>query len=142
MKTIRTFNIKYRPEIESGRYKVRTASGHPVRIVCWDAKSEFNDPIVALVEYPAREVAVNYTTDGRYIGNNENYLVVETDERELSHGERIIFSVLQRINGQTIQESEMYNLAVDLWDELQEIATRGMIASMTGSSPKKEYYGQ
>ena len=77
MKTIRTFNIKYRPEIESGKYIVKTASGKKVRIICWDAVTQFNEPIVALVDYDGKEVAVNYTKDGRYIGNNENYLILE-----------------------------------------------------------------
>ena len=30
------FDIKYRPQIESGEYKVETRGGKPARIVCWD----------------------------------------------------------------------------------------------------------
>ena len=71
------FHIQYRPEIESGKYIVKTASGKKVRIICWDAVTQFNEPIVALVDYDGKEVAVNYTKDGRYIGNNENYLIRE-----------------------------------------------------------------
>lgn len=71
------FHIQYRPEIESGKYIVKTASGKKVRIICWDAVTQFNEPIVALVDYDGKEVAVNYTKDGRYIGNNENYLILE-----------------------------------------------------------------
>ena len=32
------FDIKYRPQIESGEYKVETRDGKPVRIICWDKK--------------------------------------------------------------------------------------------------------
>ena len=44
------FDLKYRPQIESGEYKLRTADGaHPVRIICWDAEgSQRNDDIIGL----------------------------------------------------------------------------------------------
>lgn len=75
------FNIKYRPQIESGEYKVRTASGKPARIVCWDFKTQLGDPILALIQEPNGEgfyeYASTYREDGRYVGNNENYLVLE-----------------------------------------------------------------
>lgn len=71
------FNIKYRPQIESGEYKVRTASGKPARIVCWDMKTELGDPILALITDGEREYSCTYREDGLYIGNNENYLVLE-----------------------------------------------------------------
>lgn len=32
------FDVKYRPQIESGEYKVQTADGRDVRIICWDKK--------------------------------------------------------------------------------------------------------
>ena len=41
------FNIKYRPQIESGEYTVKTRSGNPVRIICWDRNS--CTPICALI---------------------------------------------------------------------------------------------
>ena len=41
------FDIKYRPQIESGEYKVETRNGLPARVVCWDANSY--TPIVCLV---------------------------------------------------------------------------------------------
>ena len=39
------FDIKYRPQIESGEYKVETNAGDSVRIVCWDAKRKYGDCI-------------------------------------------------------------------------------------------------
>ena len=72
------FNIKYRPQIESGEYKVRTASGKPARIVCWDYKSQFKETIYVLITTSdGYEYGCPYTEDGRYIGNNENYLLLE-----------------------------------------------------------------
>lgn len=43
MKTV--FNIKFRPEIESGKFKVVTADGRPVTIQRWDMKGNY--PILA-----------------------------------------------------------------------------------------------
>ena len=40
------FDIKYRPQIESGEYKVETRDGKPVRIICWDRK--YGYPICGL----------------------------------------------------------------------------------------------
>ena len=39
------FNIKYRPQIESGKFKVVTADGRPVTIQRWDMKGNY--PILA-----------------------------------------------------------------------------------------------
>ena len=41
------FDIKYRPQIESGEYKVVTRDNDPVRIICWNASSP--QPIIGLV---------------------------------------------------------------------------------------------
>lgn len=44
------FDIKYRPEIESGRYKVVTGTGLPVEIVHWDLSLR-RKPILAVISY-------------------------------------------------------------------------------------------
>ena len=57
------FNIKYRPEIESGKYKVVTRDDRPVRILCWNAKGE--QPIVGLVtEKSGNELCYRFYEDG------------------------------------------------------------------------------
>ena len=48
------FDIKYRPQIESGEYKVESRDGRPVRIICWDKKDypdirESHTPIIYLL---------------------------------------------------------------------------------------------
>ena len=42
------FDIKYRPQIESGEYKVETRDGKPAKIVYWDLK-EYDDDIKLVV---------------------------------------------------------------------------------------------
>ena len=41
------FNIMYRPQIESGKFKVVTADGRPVTIQRWDMKGDY--PILACI---------------------------------------------------------------------------------------------
>ena len=59
------FNIKYRPQIESGEYKVVTREDRPVEIRIWDLKGDF--PIVGVYydEKNDRETAVQVTAEGR-----------------------------------------------------------------------------
>jgi len=136
----KNFNIKYRPEIESGKYKVRTSGGRSVRIVCWDAKSEFNEPVVALVNYDGKEVAVNYTEDGRYIGNKDNYLVIE-DGCEKTRWEGRVREILEKTASLTETANALYLAAQRenydrMLDSVHEFKVR------TNSTPEKEYYGQ
>lgn len=59
------FDIKYRPQIESGEYKVETATGKQVRIICWDKKSDMNKKkIVALLDDGNFEHVEYYTEQG------------------------------------------------------------------------------
>ena len=89
------FDIKYRPEIESGKYKVTTRDGRPARIVCWDAKYE--QPIVALVCYNDDvEDSEFYSAQGRwYMDGDEspNDLIIVTDEPEQSEFEAFVYRV-------------------------------------------------
>ena len=43
------FNITYRPQIESGEYKVETRDGRPARVICWDSPIDKDRPIIAIV---------------------------------------------------------------------------------------------
>ena len=57
------FDIKYRPQIESGEAKVVTRDDRPVRIICWDASYE-DLPIVGLIE--GRERPDIFTREGSF----------------------------------------------------------------------------
>lgn len=59
------FNISYRPQIESGEYRVVTREDRPVEIKIWDLKGDF--PIVGVYfdEKNNRDTAVQVTTDGK-----------------------------------------------------------------------------
>ena len=68
------FNIKYRPQIESGEYKVVTRDDRPVEIKIWDLKGDF--PVVGVYfdEKNNRDTAVQVTAEGRCsIKPNDDY---------------------------------------------------------------------
>lgn len=61
------FDIKYRPQIESGEYKVVTKDNKHVRIISWDMHTSSGDKIVALVTGQGGQFEKNrtYLLDGR-----------------------------------------------------------------------------
>ena len=77
------FDIKYRPDIEGGKYLVVTRDGSPVRIVCWDAKAE--RPILYLVFVRGKEWAYSYPLGSFYHSpevvesDNDLFLVANPD---------------------------------------------------------------
>ena len=86
-----TFDIKYRPEIESGKYRVVTRRGEPVEILKWDAKGG-DFPIVGLVtliETDAQE-PYSFMTDGRFDPNAviDDLDLFVTNEPELTKFEK------------------------------------------------------
>ena len=81
------FDIKFRPQIESGEYKVETKAGCPVRIVCWDMACEL--PILGLVllnDEKAEEMAVGFTNEGTNLLGEPLYdkLFIVTPEEKLT----------------------------------------------------------
>lgn len=82
------FNIKYRPQIESGEYKVETIDGNPVRIICWDRHNENKPLIVALISAPACDALSNYFQDGKPLSTDSPLLFIITPEPELTEFEQ------------------------------------------------------
>lgn len=83
------FDIKFRPQIESGEYKVETRDGKKVRVLCYDANNAA--PIVALIKYndgseASRDYYLNGTMD--YYRENPLDLFIVTPEEELTEFEK------------------------------------------------------
>lgn len=94
------FDIKYRPQIESGEYKVVTRDGSPVRIICWDRKSAGDGQyIVALVEKGHYENSIWVEENGVYKGTmgHEYDLFITTPEPELTPFEQHLLVYLQKV---------------------------------------------
>lgn len=89
------FDIKFRPQIESGEYKVITAKEQPVRIICWDRSTTYWK-IIALVLAPdgRTENPFTYDVDGKEsdgcLHNYELDLFIITPEPELSEFEEAV----------------------------------------------------
>ena len=84
------FDIKYRPQIESGQYKVEDASGIPMRIICWDADGDY--PIVALTEHNCEF----YDNHGNhfYGGEKQTLMVVTREIPHLTKFEKAVMDVI------------------------------------------------
>ena len=83
------FDIKYRPQIESGEYKVKTRNGESVRIICWDKQGEC--PIVVLSCVDGDEGVYTYHENGHCINNESIYdLFIITPEEELTEFEKAV----------------------------------------------------
>ena len=88
------FDIKYRPEIESGKYKVQTRDGRSVRIICWDRKGD-DCPIIALLNNTYQEDFYDYFDDGRTTPTLDcgSDLLIITDEPELTPFEKAVCNI-------------------------------------------------
>ena len=92
------FDIKFRPQIESGKYKVQTSDGKDVRIICWDAKNSY--PIVCLNECG---IPRTFTKDGLPYHHNDSCLVIVTPKPELTEFEKYVDIIVDNAFCETIQ---------------------------------------
>lgn len=123
------FNIKYRPQIESGKYKVETATGCPVRIVCWDMVCEL--PILGLVllnDEKAEEMAVGFTNEGTNLLEEPLYdkLFIVTPEEELKEFENGMLRYLQEASNKK-DDSEIVESTKKYAAELLKLAREQFI---------------
>ena len=92
------FDIKYRPEIESGKYKVVTKDNKNVRIISWDMHTGSGDKIVALVTGQGGEFEKNrtYYLDGRCCSSQHDStsLFILTDGPELTEFEEELVKIM------------------------------------------------
>ena len=110
------FDIKYRPQIESGEYKVVTRDDRPARIICCDRfATESYDNIIALVSKTKFETAYYYYQDGHLWnkangeGDSQLDLFIITPELELSEDERIRNEILIYIGARQDIDLETHN---------------------------------
>lgn len=89
-----SFDIKYRPQIESGEYKVVTDVGEPVEVVKWDCKGKC--PILAVIDDGDTQDSCFYDENGvSYSGKECIYIL--TNELELTEFERELDSCVENI---------------------------------------------
>lgn len=84
------FDIKYRPQIESGEYRVETRDGRPTRIICWDCNNY--NPIIALADETGmwngemKEYVLSCNENGAFAGGSrtQDDLFIVTPDEELT----------------------------------------------------------
>ena len=113
------FNIKYRPQIESGEFKVETRDGKPARIICWDRFAiEPYDKcnIVVLVTFGNNsESAYYYYQDGHLWdksndeGDSNLDLFIITPEPELTEFEQELVNFFNERNAILPDKDGVYN---------------------------------
>lgn len=104
------FDIKYREEIESGKYKTVAHNGQPVRIICWDARNYWDTPIIGLYNNGEVDVIIKYNIHGAS-GNNETCLWIETGEPEDETTRKQLLDFLEQLHSQGT------NMDFDVWSK-------------------------
>ncbi len=106
------FDIKYRPQIESGEYKVVTCDGFPARIICWDSPIDKDRPIICIVFDDQIE---QYKVDGRFdYHETTNYdLFIITPEPELSEFEKAFLERVFHQKAEDLDEENRENFRED-----------------------------
>lgn len=94
------FDIKYRPQIESGEYKVETNFGSPVEIVCWNRRDDTaNKTIVGIIRSGTVEEIASWNIGGKlcdaaFPQNSDYDLFIVTPEEELTDWGKAVGIVL------------------------------------------------
>lgn len=88
------FDMKYRPQIESGEYKVETRDGKPAKIVYWDLKAYDDDiKLVVIIGEDGSQGAITMSKHGSFysdylaLGEHRYDLFIVTPEPELTEFE-------------------------------------------------------
>ena len=118
------FDIKYRPQIESGEYKVVTRDGRPVRIVCWDRVDNKDAILLGLAynkEYEVEEVICN-KPNGVAFNLSENDIFI-IDEPEVTEFERALSIEIYGQNAEDLADIELEQLKLKA-EKLLDIARK------------------
>lgn len=132
------FDIKYRPQIESGEYKVETRNGLPVRIICWDRK--FGYPIVGLAYEKATgcESYVSAYADGTTSANGKmelsDDLFLITPEPGLSEFEKALSKCI--CDALVCPEEDYDKWAKEYAPELLELARKELVEEHLTPDPE------
>lgn len=121
------FNIKYRPQIESGEYKVEF-DGKPARIICWDKKrSKDNATIVALIDDGESEHTEYFFSDGMALCATAPALRIITPDEELTEFENAFGRAIMEVP-EPEEKEEWYQFLKEKAAELLSLARKEVIA--------------
>lgn len=106
------FDIKYRPQIESGEYKVETNFGSPVEIICWNRRDDTaNKTIVGIIRTGTVEEIASWNIGGKLCDatstqNTAYDLFIVTPEPELTDFEQEVSDIVEycKKNGKIVAD--------------------------------------
>lgn len=130
------FDIKYRPQIESGEYKVILDCGVEAEILAWDKPGEY--PIVCMAE---KEGAIPFRTNSNGIayhypeGSNYSDLFIITPEPELTDCQKFISGCLQKYG--LLDCGAADRIAKECSAELLDLARKQLVEEQYTSDPRK-----
>jgi len=136
------FDIKYRPQIESGEYKVETRDGRPVRVLCWDRAAKEDQPkdlkLCVLVPEDGGEAIYYYYSDGtKWVKDACFDLFIVTPEEELTEFETRLFEIRHIAKRDMYSEQEWQTLRNES-AELLAIARKEFAKEYKGGSEANE----
>ena len=116
--------------LENPSRKVVTREGRPVRIVCWDLKS--NTPIIAAIQWnQEREDCYCYNTIGRCANNiGELDLFFADEEKELTEFEKAIKKLIESCCNE-VEEANITNAgAKEISSHILDLARKEILKSL------------
>lgn len=135
------FDIKFRPQIESGKYKVVDNDNHNIRIICWDMKSEkkYGYCIVGLVEFgPNHEESTYYTIDGKArLMDKHPCLFIVTPEEEMTEFEKACMKLYNEGRDDGLSGDKLSNESVK--ESAAELLTLAREELFANDTVLKEY---
>lgn len=103
------FDIKFRPQIESGEYKVETEDGREVKIISFDVTDANDCPIAGLFRLCAGTPTVGlFDEHGSYKGEGSsdyNLVIITTETERKDEFEKALDDYLMPIKPYEIQET-------------------------------------
>lgn len=132
------FDIKYRPEIEAGKYKVKVGENE-ARIVCWDYNG---DNLIVCAKYPEGEQGLIYDMAGRHrtkLPECKPDLELHTDDpEELTEFEKAVEAIYEScgVKELSIKEKAAKLLGVAYY-QFEEKRMKDGIATISKSSLEK-----
>jgi hypothetical protein len=136
------FDIKYRPQIESGEYKVILDCGVEAEILAWDKPGEY--PIVCMAK---KEGAIPFRTDNNGIayhypeGLNYSDLFILTPEPELTEFEATLLSYLSDDTSGELDKETMHKCVKARATELLELAKKELCKDCSEKQRNTYIYG-
>lgn len=122
------FNIKYRPQIESGEYKLKTFSGCPVTIYRWDFDNGGQTPIMGSYVFDdGKEYVGEWSEKGHadLMTPNDLDLFIITPEPEFTEFEQAVGELIKEaVHNEVGDNAVVYAVGRGWTDKLLELARK------------------